>query len=288
MRKILLTFAVLVTFILAACDGTTGNTGQSELTSSQVITSESKGSVSVPSQVDESSNVTDKSDDIYGIAMLGYGEELSDVEVSDYLTETQLGNLEVVFYEGDEFYLIVPTMQDAIIEVYSVDPNDEIGGIIDMLSRTVPGAPVLLRCNLSDIMQNTSVRIESEKGIVSFSPHISLKDGSVAIEDGGYMLKPLESDEGVGGQQNSSDENSDEDYIEKIIAVVGEEYIAGRSFMRAEDEIIYDNLCAVFRIGTNTSEKFTTEEWLAVTHDGTDVYWYVVQDDNWLGWSTQN
>ncbi len=58
-----------------------------------------------------------------------------------------------------------------------------------------------------------------------------------------------------------------------LLDFFGTHYFEGKAFMRADDEEIDGEVCAVFGVGTNTAEKFTTEQWLAVAPSGT-VYEY--------------
>ncbi len=70
------------------------------------------------------------------------------------------------------------------------------------------------------------------------------------------------------------------DYEQMLLNVVGEAYLEGRALLRADDEVIFGENCAVFQVGVNTDERFTTEEWLAVSEDS-DVYQYDVALDEW-------
>ncbi len=86
--------------------------------------------------------------------------------------------------------------------------------------------------------------------------------------------------------QNSSDTSADTDVIAEnnydsvLIDVVGADYFGSRAIIRAEDEEIFGEICAVFQVGTNTEVRFTTAEWLAVSPDN-QVYKYDVALDVW-------
>ncbi len=82
------------------------------------------------------------------------------------------------------------------------------------------------------------------------------------------------------GDQNDAPAEPGFDYEQALIDYMGAEYFAGKAFMRADDAQILGQLCAVFQIGTNTAEKFTTEQWLAVDANGA-VYRYDVALDEW-------
>ncbi len=74
--------------------------------------------------------------------------------------------------------------------------------------------------------------------------------------------------------------DADFDYEQALIDYVGLDFLEGRAFIRADDDEILGQLCAVFQIGTNSPEKFTTEQWLAVDKNGM-VYSYDIVLDEW-------
>ncbi len=74
------------------------------------------------------------------------------------------------------------------------------------------------------------------------------------------------------------------DFEGMLIDTIGAAYFEGRAFMRADDEEINGETCAVFQVGSNNNEHFTTEEWLAVSQNST-VYKYDVALDEWSGFS---
>lgn len=88
---------------------------------------------------------------------------------------------------GTDLFLIIPADPDSTVAVYAWDfteENDFIGEKGDAIM-SGNGAPFLLKCNRSDIMPDTLVEITDSKGnSLSWSPCISLKDGTVSAADG--------------------------------------------------------------------------------------------------------
>lgn len=93
----------------------------------------------------------------------------------------------VVDAGGYELYLIFPFDENASVSVNEwlfTEENDYAGESGEVLYRSEVGAPILLRCNVSDIMSNSVVNIvDSEGNTLSWSPSISLKDGTVWRSD---------------------------------------------------------------------------------------------------------
>ncbi len=78
--------------------------------------------------------------------------------------------------DGGEMYLIIPRDSEAHIVITAVDPvqNKEYGRIYSSYN----GAPVLLRCNQSEIASNVTIQITDNSGEhPAFSPYLSGKDG---------------------------------------------------------------------------------------------------------------
>ncbi len=87
--------------------------------------------------------------------------------------------------------------------------------------------------------------------------------------------------------ESSNNESAQINYENILIDEIGASYFEGRALMRADDEEIKGEICAVFQVGTSTSERFTTEEWLAVSQS-LQVYKYDVALDEWLEFTTNS
>lgn len=84
---------------------------------------------------------------------------------------------------GNELYLIIP--QDpyasvAVNEWLLTEENGYMGETGEVYYRSEVGAPILLKCNFSDIMPSSVINIvDSDGDSLQWCPSISLKDGSV-------------------------------------------------------------------------------------------------------------
>lgn len=85
---------------------------------------------------------------------------------------------------GYELYLVFPTDENASVSVCEwllTEENDFAGEAGAVYYRSEGGAPVLIRCNVSDIMPNVVVNIVDNSGnVVQWCPSLSLKDGSMS------------------------------------------------------------------------------------------------------------
>ena len=126
------------------------------------------------------------SEDLFGIAYLGVCEE-DFSEIIKYAEEKFpeldfIGKIDEEHFiqnEGYELYLIVPGENTEItVEHYSFDLNYNL--VADkFLGKFTDGKPVLLRCNISDIVPNTGVSAERNGEIASYIPILSGMDGKL-------------------------------------------------------------------------------------------------------------
>ncbi len=93
-------------------------------------------------------------------------------------------------------------------------------------------------------------------------------------------LSQFAQDIAQNGNENTGSEGEEKTYESVLVDVIGANYFEGRAVMRADDEEIFGEICAVFQVGTNTDERFVTEEWLAVSPN-LQVYKYDVALDEW-------
>ena len=96
---------------------------------------------------------------------------------------------------GYELYLVCPADEAATVSVNEwllTEENEYMGEAGQVYYRSETGEPVLIRCNVSDIMPNVVVNIvDSEGRTVQWCPSLSLKDGSVSrygVEDKVYDI----------------------------------------------------------------------------------------------------
>ena len=91
---------------------------------------------------------------------------------------------ELLLYDcsGQEFYCIIPRYIDSTIIVKKVELSDE-GELEEKELIVTSDKPILIQCNESDLYPNTNITINHKEESTSFSPFISLKDGSVIADD---------------------------------------------------------------------------------------------------------
>lgn len=86
---------------------------------------------------------------------------------------------------GYELYLVIPTNENATVSVNEwllTEENEYTGESGQVYYRSETGAPILIKCNVSDIMSNIVVNIVDNDGnSMQWNPAISLKDGSVSL-----------------------------------------------------------------------------------------------------------
>ncbi len=254
---------ITLCLLLTACNNTTDSSIQIN-SSKNDVSSETDNS----SKIVDSSSQIEEENDLFGIAFLGYTAITDERTLSsNYLTEDKIEKLETVIHEGDEVYLILPTSEDVKVEIYAFDELDEIGGIGDILYTSDKGNPILLQCNVSDILANVIIRFERGEEVVGYSPRVSLKDGKIILVEGAYELEKFPV-------------NALDDKYYKILRDYLGDKAKGKSLMRVDDEIIDGKTCAVIKMGTSTKTHFATENWYAVSDDGS-IYQNDISMDKW-------
>ena len=114
----------------------------------------------------------------------GYTEEF------EFLTEIPSDRIVETDW-GAELYCIYPRCADAVVAVNACgyEESEENGYDLvvgEMMFESRSGAPFLLRCNISDIMNDCQVSIFNPDGtVLNWSPSISLNDGSVVLPQEG-------------------------------------------------------------------------------------------------------
>lgn len=116
-----------------------------------------------------------------GIIYIGGLEEDYDYTTVDKYFNTR--DFETVALEGEEKYLIIP--RNCEVEVYSIsmDEVDEVDFIMSEKYIKTMNKPFYITCNVSDIIANSLLRVRKEGKQYSYSPYISLKDGSLVVEN---------------------------------------------------------------------------------------------------------
>ncbi len=119
----------------------------------------------------------------YAVAYLGYQDMIPlDYYVGNYLD----GTMPPVHYlSGEEYYLIIPRYEgmDLMLSHVGMLTSDSYKFYTEQ-----DAGPFIVCCNISDIIPNVLVQLTYQGQTYEFSPHISLKDGSVEIGEWGLNL----------------------------------------------------------------------------------------------------
>lgn len=91
---------------------------------------------------------------------------------------------QIVTQEGNEVYCIVPRDHGAevTVQTWTIDENSQEGKAGETLYEG-EGVPVILTCNVSDVLPNLLVTVTSNGETWSYNPCLSLCDGTVALPD---------------------------------------------------------------------------------------------------------
>jgi hypothetical protein len=120
-----------------------------------------------------------RQNDICAIVFVGYGKDFASVsQIDNYATYNQrFPSLRkttkfTAETEGDEIYYIIPRYSDATVFVneYKNDLEDNMKEIIGKKLYDGDAAPLLIRCNISDLHPNTTVTVTGNGKSVTFNP----------------------------------------------------------------------------------------------------------------------
>ena len=186
-KMLALLLAMIMTFSLVACGGGSG-AGNNEDVSKPTPTPEQK--VQLDTTMLQSA-MTD-TEDFMAIAFLGYVEE-DFADFDEYFDSKgfkdqfhpfvyDIDKDHFVQAEGDELYCIVPryeddtvTISEWIVDEYN-DWQGEEGNVLYHAKND--GHPILVKCNISDLVPNILITIENSNGYKNyFVPYISAMDG---------------------------------------------------------------------------------------------------------------
>ena len=211
MKKSLVFASLLTCLLLASCAPKTlgsGSTASAPDPGSSSSTPDASGSSSAPDSTASGSTSdtadpgstpgtssssqaqTSKRDQIpftdsqsYAVAHLGYLE----IEDLDYYVQRYLDSDDVPIHylSSGDYYLIIPRYEGMELSLYANDFNTSQSTLIYQESDC---QPFILQCNVSDIFADATIELTYQGEKVSFSPFISLKDGSLDIGEHGLDL----------------------------------------------------------------------------------------------------
>jgi len=125
---------------------------------------------------------------LYAAAYLGY-EEIGDLS---YFTENGFidGTPPIHHVSGGEHYLIIPRYPDMNLSLFRRRLDHDMG-VLELFYEEENAKPFILCCNISDIFPDVTVLLTRGEEQTEFTPHISLKDGSIQLGDRGVDLTQL-------------------------------------------------------------------------------------------------
>lgn len=136
--------------------------------------------------------VFEDSDDgnLAAITFLGYGDQEKEKNFATFCEQYQLDAekfVEVVDVEDCEWYAIIPKYTKEELTISHVDMNE--GGELEKTEELlITKEPVLICCNISDIVPSVDVTITYNDQEVSINPFISLENGELSEYEGLFEI----------------------------------------------------------------------------------------------------
>ncbi len=124
---------------------------------------------------------------VYAVAYLGYDMNGSGIPDYSHYAENYLESEKVESHHvtGGEYYLIIPRYDGMRMKLYKNSIDSDTPALIFEKDKA---EPFIVCCNISDIFSDVTVEFTYKDETVSFSPYISLKDGSVMVGERGLDL----------------------------------------------------------------------------------------------------
>lgn len=160
-KKLLIICSVLIILIVSICIG---------VIVVKIDKDQDKNNPLLPFEIEEGKYI--------GIMYIGGSEDSYDYTlVNKYYEKNEFETIDI---GGEEKYLVIPLGNS--LSIYSLELTED-GGVDEKLIRKTIISPVYIKCNRSDIFSNCMLRITINGKQYSYSPYISLKDGSLVVED---------------------------------------------------------------------------------------------------------
>lgn len=119
----------------------------------------------------------------YAVAHIGYQK----IENLDYYVQQYLENsdLPIHYLSSGDYYLVIPRYEGMALSLYKNDfeTSDPV-----LLYEEPNCRPFIIQCNVSDIFPDATIQLTYQGETLSFSPFISLKDGSLDVGEHGLNL----------------------------------------------------------------------------------------------------
>lgn len=129
-----------------------------------------------------------KSDEeILGLIYLGGLDLDYDYTLVDrYYTKKEQEQFPTLELDGEECYLVIPRYMTEV-DIYELTMNED--GSTKKEHSMMSMIPFFVKCNASDIFPNSELSFNRKGTHYTYSPYISLKDGSVVVEDFVYLIE---------------------------------------------------------------------------------------------------
>lgn len=184
MKKHLHFIILLATAMLLASCGSTDTT--ENITSESTFTSQPEILVET-SNLTTGYNVDFQDNHLYAIEFTG-GQTAG-------LERVTTANVDFIQFGGDDFFYILPRYNDMTLEVYKNIWDLETGLYtmpMELVYYSPAAKPFIIQGNVSDIFPDITIVLTTADGITtSFSPSISLYDGSVLFNQDGLLVDEI-------------------------------------------------------------------------------------------------
>lgn len=163
---------------------------------------ETDPAVDVPDPALENFRAALGEDDFCAVSYLGYldggyadiAAHMDALGVKDAFPFLDIPETHFVGTDGGEIYAVIPDTPDGAITVYEAVLDEENYTFVmgDVLAEFTDGAPILLRCNVSEIMPNVILAITSDGETYTYSPSLSGENGQLVETFGMYDFSPYD------------------------------------------------------------------------------------------------
>lgn len=220
-----------------------------------------------------------------GVAFVGYVDSQGgEVDLRDYVLHSATGvrypflNFTTLFMdEGQELYALVPYDEDSVITLYRAEMSDQgeyIDDLSNPLSEGLPGEPLLVRCNLSEIYSSILVTATYGDEIIEIRPGLSMEDGQMPEQDGVYDFSDYAQVPDEGWAEQAGEMLSQTDEVNAALELGMKLRYTGQM------QVIQGRWCLLFALGTDREDQFVTEGYYGVCHEA--IYAYDALSDTWM------
>lgn len=212
-----------------------------------------------------------------GVAFLGYVDSgSSEVDLRDYMYQSELGSTYyflpmswLLMYEGQELYAIVPANENTTVTIYASGIT-EWGEYADDTSMPLhvglPGEPVVVMCNLSEIYSNVLITVSDGANSIDFHPMLSMEDGHLAETPGVYDFSLY---------LDMPDEATVQLATERLMQMEEVRAAMQQGMVLLNTDIVRrigGHNCLLFSLGTDHEDHYVSEILLAVSDEFIFIY----------------